>query len=238
MPIDEEKLISKKEVLEKTGISYGQLYRWKRKGLIPESWFFRRSTFTGQETFFPRDKIIERIERIKEMKGKRPLDDLAEMITEKVNSKLQIAFDRLKELGWLDDSILSAFNIDKGEKRPLSIKEAFCLGAVSQVRGGTREEERDLLKRTLEVALEEKDLLDRIPEEALRLYLLRKRLSGGGISAEISLAAVASAGAVFDPDTEPIEAIDLGDVLQRIKLDLGKGSGEETGSDTEDEDER
>jgi len=24
------------------GISYGQLYRWKRKGLIPESWFIRR----------------------------------------------------------------------------------------------------------------------------------------------------------------------------------------------------
>ena len=238
MPIDEEKLISKKEVLEETGISYGQLYRWKRKGLIPESWFFRRSTFTGQETFFPRDKIIERIERIKEMKGKRPLDDLAEMITEKVNSKLQIAFDRLRQLDWLDESILKAFAIEKDEGRPLSIKEALCLGAVSQVRGGARDEERDLLKRTLEVALEEKDLLDRIPEEALRLYLLRKRLSGGGISAEISLAAVASAGAVFDPDTEPIEAIDLGDVLQRIKLDLGKGSGEETGSDTEDEDER
>ena len=82
MSIDEERLISKKEVLEKTGISYGQLYRWKRKGLIPESWFFRRSTFTGQETFFPRDKIIERIEQIKKMKGSRPLDDLAEMITD------------------------------------------------------------------------------------------------------------------------------------------------------------
>jgi len=135
MNIDEEKLISKKEVLEETGISYGQLYRWKRKGLIPESWFVRRSTFTGQETFFPRDKIIERIEQIKEMKGKRPLDDLAEMITEKVNEKLQIAFDRLQELDWLDESILRVFDIDKEEKRPLSIKEALCLGAVSCVRG-------------------------------------------------------------------------------------------------------
>jgi DNA-binding transcriptional MerR regulator len=113
MPIDEEKLISKKEVLEKTGISYGQLYRWKRKGLIPESWFFRRSTFTGQETFFPRDKIIERIEQIKRMKQVRPLDDLAEMITEKVNAKLQVGLERLRELGWLDDSILKSFDIKK-----------------------------------------------------------------------------------------------------------------------------
>ena len=48
----DEELISKKELLELTGISYGQLYRWKRKGLIPEDWFIRKSTYTGQETFF------------------------------------------------------------------------------------------------------------------------------------------------------------------------------------------
>ncbi len=236
MSIDEERLISKKEVLEKTGISYGQLYRWKRKGLIPESWFFRRSTFTGQETFFPRDKIIERIEQIKKMKGSRPLDDLAEVITEKVNEKLRIAFDRLRQLDWFDESILEAFDIDKKDGRPLSIKEALSLGALSRLRRTAREEERDLLKRTLEVALQEKDLLDRIPEEALRLYLLRKRLSGGGISAEISLAAIAGPGAIFDPDTEAVDAIDLGDILERIKLEVGREP--EAQSDTEDEDER
>ena len=46
-----EDLISKKEVLEKYSISYGALYRWKRMGLIPEAWFIRKSTSTGQETF-------------------------------------------------------------------------------------------------------------------------------------------------------------------------------------------
>lgn len=49
----DEELISKKELLETFGISYGALYRWKRMGLIPEAWFLRRSTSTGQETFFP-----------------------------------------------------------------------------------------------------------------------------------------------------------------------------------------
>ena len=34
----EEDLISKKELLERYSISYGALYRWKRKGLIPEEW--------------------------------------------------------------------------------------------------------------------------------------------------------------------------------------------------------
>ena len=48
----DEDLISKKELLERYGISYGALYRWKRMGLIPESWFLRRSTPSGQETYF------------------------------------------------------------------------------------------------------------------------------------------------------------------------------------------
>ncbi|GKU26203.1 YhbD family protein [Clostridium folliculivorans] len=74
----EENLISKKELLELTGISYGQLYRWKRKNLIPEEWFIKKSSFTGQETYFPRDKILDRINRIVEMKDDVSLDDLAE----------------------------------------------------------------------------------------------------------------------------------------------------------------
>jgi hypothetical protein len=73
----EENLISKKELLDLTGISYGQLYRWKRKNLIPEDWFIKKSSFTGQETFFPKDKILERIDKIKNMKDDLSLDDLA-----------------------------------------------------------------------------------------------------------------------------------------------------------------
>jgi DNA-binding transcriptional MerR regulator len=75
-------LISKKDLLQLTSISYGQLYRWKRKGLIPEEWFVRKSTFTGQETFFPRDKVIARIERIQSLKDEDvSLDDIAEAVT-------------------------------------------------------------------------------------------------------------------------------------------------------------
>ena len=58
--------ISKKELLDMFGISYGALYRWKRMGLIPEDWFIRRSAPTGQETFFRREQIIPRIEQILE----------------------------------------------------------------------------------------------------------------------------------------------------------------------------
>lgn len=72
-----EELISKKELLDLTGISYGQLYRWKRKDLIPEEWFIKKSVSTGQETFFPREKIIERVDRIIELKDEASLDELA-----------------------------------------------------------------------------------------------------------------------------------------------------------------
>lgn len=77
-------LISKKDLLELTGISYGQLYRWKRKNLIPEDWFVRKSTFTGQETFFPKEKILERINKIQTMKEDLSLDELANMFSPSV----------------------------------------------------------------------------------------------------------------------------------------------------------
>lgn len=74
----DEDLISKKELLERYGISYGALYRWKRMGLIPESWFLRRSTPSGQETYFHTKQICLRVERILESKERVSLDVLAE----------------------------------------------------------------------------------------------------------------------------------------------------------------
>jgi len=73
----DKELISKKELLDLTGISYGQLYRWKRKQLIPEAWFIRKSTFTGQETFFPKELILARIDKILNMKDDLSLDQVA-----------------------------------------------------------------------------------------------------------------------------------------------------------------
>ena len=78
----EQTLISKKELLQKNGISYGALYRWKRKGLIPEEWFIKKSAVTGQETFFPEALICQRIELIQSQKDDLSLDDLAKQLRE------------------------------------------------------------------------------------------------------------------------------------------------------------
>ncbi len=79
--MDEQDLISKKELLTKYGISYGALYRWKRKGLIPDEWFLKRSTVTGQETFFPAKLVCERVETILSMKEDVLLDELARQLS-------------------------------------------------------------------------------------------------------------------------------------------------------------
>jgi DNA-binding transcriptional MerR regulator len=102
----ENNLISKKELLELTGISYGQLYRWKRKMLIPEDWFIRKSTFTGQETFFPRDKILSRIEKIKNMKDDASLDELADILSPNP-SDVEVESERL-----VKEKIISEASMD------------------------------------------------------------------------------------------------------------------------------
>ncbi|MEG9295513.1 DUF4004 family protein [Mangrovibacillus sp. Mu-81] len=88
-------LISKKEVLELTGISYGQLYRWKRMSIIPEDWFIKKSSFTGQETFFPREKMLARIEKVKELKDTHSLDELSNFFSPNP-TKIEITLDSLR----------------------------------------------------------------------------------------------------------------------------------------------
>ena len=86
-------LISKKELLELYNISYGALYRWKRKGLIPEEWFIKKSTVTGQETFFSRELICERIELIKKQKDDVSLDELSKKLSHESKAGARIVID-------------------------------------------------------------------------------------------------------------------------------------------------
>lgn len=104
--------ISKKDLLAITGISYGQLYRWKRERLIPEEWFMKQSSFTGQETFFPREQILSRIRSILELKDKYSLEELAMMLSPKVvkatytKSELELIKEINQDLWELFDSMI------------------------------------------------------------------------------------------------------------------------------------
>lgn len=125
----EEKLISKKDLLIETGISYGQLYRWKRKNIIPEEWFIKKSTFTGQETFFPKDKIIERINLILSMKEGISLDDIANMFTEKKDNK-QFNIDYLIERNVISNYAKEVFESIYMNKNMIEKKELLILSII------------------------------------------------------------------------------------------------------------
>ena len=88
-----QELISKKELLELYDISYGALYRWKRHGLIPDDWFIKKSTVTGQETFFPRKLICERIEIIKKQKDDVSLKELAKLFSRESQRSAAVIID-------------------------------------------------------------------------------------------------------------------------------------------------
>jgi DNA-binding transcriptional MerR regulator len=126
----EPDLISKKDLLLATGISYGQLYRWKRKGLIPEDWFVRKSTFTGQETFFPRDKMLARVDRILSMKDEDlSLDDIAEAVSP---APLPDTFTRvdLLERGIISSEVLELFGERHAGVNDLHFAELLAMVVV------------------------------------------------------------------------------------------------------------
>jgi hypothetical protein len=133
-------LISKKELLDFAGISYGQLYRWKRKGLIPEEWFIRRSTYTGQETFFPREKILSRIEKIKDMKEDISLDDLADVFSPDTDG-IRLTGEEITLRSIAGSEVVAIYSDFKGNKELYSfddmvyillIKRLFDTGGVAR----------------------------------------------------------------------------------------------------------
>ncbi len=156
---DEEEMIAKKEVLERAEITYGQFYRWKRKGLIPEGWFERRSTFTGQETFLPQAKILERLARIKALKDDHSLEEIAELLSPQSGGRPVERAD-LEGLDWISPEVLEYYATVSGQRGPFSFA--------------------DLLQLAL---LEQLQTLDLAPEEiALALATLRADLQGEQLS--------------------------------------------------------
>ncbi len=122
--------ISKKDLLNETGISYGQLYRWKREGLIPDAWFEKRSSFTGQETFFTRKLILERIHFILTHKDEYSLSELKGLLTPKTNSRIY-PIDDIKMLpaaersAALYESLTGTMYVNHGQALTIILSAAY-----------------------------------------------------------------------------------------------------------------
>jgi hypothetical protein len=200
--------ISKKELLEFTGISYGQLYRWKRKGLIPEAWFIKKAAFTGQETFFPRTEILDRVQRIQGMKEDLNLDQLAGLLSP------DPAPVRLAAAEWVARNIVSKAALDLlgttlGATDPLDFHQVLHARTVDQLvtAGEINLEEAALLLRTL--------AREGTPPGTGLMVFLRKR--------GVGVALVLQAGATLDPEARVVARIDLAAQVTELKLLLNGG---------------
>lgn len=98
-------LISKKDLLAMTGISYGQLYRWKREHLIPEEWFIKQPSYTGQETFLPREQALSRIHSILELKDRYSIEEMAKILSPETAGS-NIVPEALADFREIDRSLL------------------------------------------------------------------------------------------------------------------------------------
>ena len=126
-----DELISKKELLALTKISYGQLYRWKRMNIIPESWFIKKSMPTGQETFFKKDKILERIETILSMKDDISLDEIANLFN-KDEAQQTIHLSDLQEKEAVNKTVLDMFCSIYPNKQVLGKKELIMINLIEK----------------------------------------------------------------------------------------------------------
>ncbi len=207
----DEELIAKKDVLAQTGISYGQLYRWKRKGLIPEAWFIRKATVTGQETFFPRDKILTRIEQIRSLKEEQSLDELVHIL----------APESTPEAVSCDNP--TALSPIGAEGRKLLWKEcgytfaelvALAVG-VHALRAGVRPAEAKLL---VDLIRAEEPVL-RAPTEIMAL-LGEKTLDQEGFSVRLTLGVLGREPLKLDRESRVKHRADVEKIAEQVKLAL------------------
>ena len=166
----EGNLISKKEVLELTGISYGQLYRWKRKNIIPEDWFIKKSSFTGQETFFPREKMLSRIDKIKEMKDSYSLDELSDFFSPNP-TKIEMSIEELRAHRLISDDTLAFCTPLLTNKHSLEFPDILNMTIVEKVRDlSVTKEDQERVFHFL------KDHFDPLKNPSFQLIGFRKRL--------------------------------------------------------------
>lgn len=212
----EDELIAKKDLLEITGISYGQLYRWKRKQLIPESWFIRKSTFTGQETFFPKEKMLKRIQAISEMKDTLSLDELAERFSPQSVNKIVLAEHDLLDRNIVSPMTLHVYRKIEPDQQRFQFEDLLALFILDR-----------MLKNGSMNSDEAKDLLGALKAHSHKvydknscLYFVRKM----GVPAFLLLAE--NVDIYFDNGIKVIDKMLLSSCIEALKVLIDRNQTE------------
>jgi len=203
-----EELISKKDILAQTGISYGQFYRWKRKGLIPEGRFIRRSTFTGQETFLPQDKILDRLERIKQLKDDYSLDEIVEFLSPEMVEGGYSREDLLR-LKWISEDVFDHYNgLREGHGR-YSFIELLYLAALERFR------QQYLSQEEIKLALATLRGNENVLLEGERALIVARKQPH-------FFSLICTGHCAFDPQTEVVLRLYLDQLLEEVKIKVIK----------------
>jgi hypothetical protein len=204
--IVDEELISKKDLLEATGISYGQLYRWKRKNLIPEEWFIKKAVSTGQETFFPKQKILARIDKIKNMKEDVSLNDLADVFSPSAAGL--VAAEKRDLARIISGQAMDMLVEETGDKERFSSVEVLAVYAMEKALN-SGEAGKDEAKLLLETLLAH---YYKYEGKNCSIYLLRKM----GVSS--CCLAMDAADMQFDKGVKTAVRINLAALTEELKL--------------------
>jgi hypothetical protein len=199
--------ISKKDLLRETGISYGQFYRWKRMGLIPEAWFRRRSTFTGQESFLPRCKALERIGRIQELKDRLSLDEIVETLSPDA-ARRSYSLAEVQEMRAFDPRAISLLPITPGRDtlRYLDLLALKLIEALLAVR--LSDEQIGLACRTL------LERFDEIEHAGAGISLIVGAHDGA------TICALYTGACLFDSETTVLATVNLSKLTEDLNLAL------------------
>ncbi|NLZ82762.1 MAG: DUF4004 family protein [Clostridiales bacterium] len=202
--------ISKKDLLKETGISYGQLYRWKREGIIPEEWFIKQSAFTGQETVFPKRQIINRIKAIQELKNKYTLEELAKILSPEIAERY-FTTDDLEIIEEIQKNLIPAF-VQGFDKNSFTFIEVLIMIAISELKTNT-----DIsLGQIIEMVEGLKDYLAQIKSTGFILIVFDRSNDYYGTLYE------EQAQVFIDSRLKIIRRIHLNDISNKLKLKYRK----------------
>ena len=218
----EEELISKKEILSSTGISYGQFYRWKRKGLIPNRWLIHKSTRTGQESFLPEDKILPRIEKIKELKKDKSLNEIADLLSPELVQKKYVR-SGLMDLDWIKEELLEAYEEIDGEKKFYSFRDLVYLMVLMKLKNSGESAKNTYLAVKMLNSLGDKHEFEE------DLVVARKKPEYQNCKqesrAESGFCLIVSGEVRFDPSVEIVRQLKLSELVQELKFKLKEAGG-------------
>ncbi len=219
-----KELISKKELLDRTGISYGQFYRWKRKGLIPDNWITHQSTRTGQESFLPRDKILGRIEKIKELKGENTLKEIARLLSPELAEK-KYERSSLTKFHWIDTQLLEGYEEAVGSRKLYSFHDLLSLTVFRKLKEAGLDPGEIYLSLT---ALQDSEKGSYPYDERIIVAKRRTRFFREGEEEKDHSAPgfclLATGKIHFDRTVKIVKELELAELIQELKLKLRKGA--------------